>query len=465
MPKIKKKYTKYKDNMKNIKPSYLSAENRTWLIPYMGDASFAAAATLRHFDIDAQVLPTNTKRGFELAQKHIQSEACYPLKGVTGDTLDFLKTENEKNGERFVDNKYFILMPTTTGPCRFGKYQETLRQFMDEEGFKEVPVGGPTTATDYSDILNQFYSDKDKLKLQQILMKGVTATDLLDDITLRTRPYATDKQEVNQLKKQRLNELEILLQEGAETQKLVEWGTETVNQFKTHLSTNERFPLIVYAGEIYMRQHDPYTGNVIEKLEAQKLEAVRTPVMEWIEYTNKVNRIDSKSKIGSGIKQLNPKKIIENSKKLLTQTIKGAYIHNVHQKIAKPFHEILEGRHSLPEPLEIIKTLEKNNEFSGHIRGESALSIGIGYYLMNNLIPESKNPISGMFHVGPFTCMQEGVATAKIEAMSKELRKTKPDLLFPVIHGTFGDSANPNLDSEIAVFREQCYQKNKMLNN
>jgi predicted nucleotide-binding protein (sugar kinase/HSP70/actin superfamily) len=71
--------------------------------------------------------------------------------------------------------------------------------------------------------------------------------------------------------------------------------------------------------------------------------------------------------------------------------------------------------------------------------------------------------VSGIFHVGPFTCMQEGVATAKIEAMSKELRKRKPDLVFPIIHAFFGDSASSNLDSEIAVFAEQCYQKRDML--
>jgi hypothetical protein len=59
--------------------------------------------------------------------------------------------------------------------------------------------------------------------------------------------------------------------------------------------------------------------------------------------------------------------------------------------------------------------------------------------------------------------MQEGVATAKIEAMAKELRKRKPDLVFPIIHAFFGDSPDANLDSEIAVFTEQCYQKREML--
>jgi hypothetical protein len=71
--------------------------------------------------------------------------------------------------------------------------------------------------------------------------------------------------------------------------------------------------------------------------------------------------------------------------------------------------------------------------------------------------------ISGIFHVGPFTCMQESVATAKIEAMVKEFRKQRPDLVLPIIHAFFGDSPNPNLCSEIAVFREQCYQKRDLV--
>jgi len=47
--------------------------------------------------------------------------------------------------------------------------------------------------------------------------------------------------------------------------------------------------------------------------------------------------------------------------------------------------------------------------------------------------------------------------------MAKELRKKKPDLVFPIIHAFFGDSPSANLDSEIAVFTEQCYQKKEML--
>ena len=71
---------------------------------------------------------------------------------------------------------------------------------------------------------------------------------------------------------------------------------------------------------------------------------------------------------------------------------------------------------------------ERDSECHGNIEGESPLSSGIAYYLMNDLIqPQGDAYISGIFHVGPFTCMQEGVATAKIEGMVKELRKKKPE--------------------------------------
>jgi hypothetical protein len=110
----------------------------------------------------------------------------------------------------------------------------------------------------------------------------------------------------------------------------------------------------------------------------------------------------------------------------------------------------------------MIETLEKAHEIHGNIEGESPLSTSIAYHILHNMTAAASGTetrICGLFHVGPFTCMQESVATAKIEAMVKEYRKQHPDLVFPIIHAFFGDSANVNLDAEIAVFREQCYQK------
>jgi len=443
-----------------------NTEERTWLIPYMGDASFIGAAGLRFFGVDSRVLPTNTQRGYEIARKHIYTEVCHPLKGVVGDALGFLNEEIEAKSKQFVESHYLVMLPTTSGPCRFGKYTELLREFMDREGLEKVPVAGPSSETDYFDIpFPRKLGFSEKMRMQQMLFKGIKASDLLEDIFLRFYPYAQNKVGMERLKKERLSKLEKIVENGAESQELIEWGKETVSLFKaSNLRVHERFPLVLYIGEIYMRQHDPYTNFVIRQLEEEGLEIVRDPVTEWLDYVNKMNQRNSKRDLRLRIKDLNLTRAAKVAGKFAKSLIKGRYMSAVEEKIAEPFHEVLYGRHVLPKPIEMIETLEKNHECHGNIEGESPLSTGIAYHFMHGLTqPRGDAYISGIFHVGPFTCMQEGVATAKIEAMAKELRKKKPDLVFPIIHAFFGDSPSANLDSEIAVFKEQCYQKREML--
>lgn len=440
-------------------------EKRSWLIPYMGGGSFAVAAGLRHFGIEAQVLPTKTQRGQELALRHINTEVCQPLKGVVGDVLGFLEEKVKEKGRGHVEENYLVMLPSADGPCRFGKYKEALRNFADKEGFQKIPIAGPSSENDYFDIpLGQGFNSKNKVKFQKILFKAINASDLLEDITLRFRPYARDRKGINILKKERLSKLEGVIEKGAGTSEMVRWAEETVREFKkTDLQENERFPLVLYAGEIYMRQHDPFTNYVLERLEEQGLEMIRGSVTEWIDYVNGINLRNLRREIFLGLGSSNGK-TLENAKKFAQSFIKRAYTGYVEKRIAYPFHEILSGRHALPDPIRIIETLEREHEFHGDIEGESPISSGEAYYLMHDLIKsEGDAIISGMFHVGPFTCMQEGAATAKIEAKAKELRKKKPDLIFPIIHAFFGDSPDPNLDCEIAVFKEQCYQKREML--
>ncbi len=443
-----------------------NTDGRTWLLPYMGDASYIGAAGLRYFGVNALVLPTATERGYQVARRHIYTEVCHPLKGVVGDAIGFLHEQIEKQGREFVETSYLVMLPTTSGPCRFGKYTELMRDFLDKEGLEKIPVAGPSSETDYFDIpFPQKLSSSEKMRMQQMLFKGIKASDMLEDIYLRFRPYAGDKEQILELKTQRLHELEIIVEAGTETRQLVEWGKETVRQFKAlNLQNHDRFPIVLYIGEIYMRQHDPYTGFVIRQLQDQGLEVVRDPVSDWLDYVNKMNLRNAKRDLVLRIRQRDPRRALQTFKRVLKSLIKGKYMAYAEKKIAEPFHEVLHGRHVLPKPMQMIETLEKNHECHGNIEGESPLSTGIAYHLMHDLVkPTGDACISGIFHVGPFTCMQEGVATAKIEGMAKELRKKKPDLVFPIIHAFFGDSAGANLDSEIAVFTEQCYQRKEML--
>lgn len=441
-------------------------EKRTWLIPYMGNGSYVGAAGLRHFGIESEVLPTNTQRGYEVARKHIFTEVCHPLKGVVGDAIGFLQERIESKGKAYVESNYLVMLPTTSGPCRFGKYTELVREFMEREGLAKVPVVGPSAEADYIDVpLPEGMGLSDRIKMQKMLFSGLNASDLLEDASLRFRPYAEDKEAFERVKQQRLRELEKVVEQGAGTSALVRWGRETVATFKaSKLRNRQRFPLVLYIGEIYMRQHDPFTGNVVQRLEEQGLEVIRDPVSDWLHYVNRMSVRNAKRDAVLGVKDLDLPRALTNAGKLGKSLLKGRYMSRVEQILSEPFHEVLDGRHVLPNPIEMIERLEQQHECHSSIEGESPLSTAIAYYFMHELSkPRGGAYISGIFHVGPFTCMQEGVATAKIEAMAKEFRKIKADLVFPIIHAFFGDSASANLDSEVAVFREQCYQKRDML--
>ncbi|MEA3224552.1 MAG: acyl-CoA dehydratase activase-related protein, partial [Planctomycetota bacterium] len=389
-----------------------TSERRTWLIPNMGDASYIGAAGLRHFGVNSQVLPTDTQRSYEVARKHIYTEVCHPLKGVVGDAIAFLQEEGEKNGTEYVDKNYLVMMPTTSGPCRFGKYTELVREFLDRENLQNVPVAGPSSETDYQDIpFPRKLSVSNKTKMQQMLYKGIKSCDLLEDIFLRFHPYAADKESMKVLRKERLDGLVKVVENGAETANLVEWGKKTVSLFKAcELHAHDRYPLVLYIGEIYVRQHDPCTGYVVRQLEESGLEVVRDPVTDWLDYVNKMNQRNSKRDISLRLKDFDFSRAWQATRKYGNTFLKGKYMSSVEHKIAEPFHEVLDGRHVLPKPMQMIETLEENHEFHANIEGESPLSSGIAYQFMHDLIrPRGDAYISGIFHVGPFTCMQEGV--------------------------------------------------------
>ncbi len=443
--------------------------NREWVLPYIGDNSYIGSAVLHHFHIDSRVLPTNTPEGHECADRHLHTEVCYPLKGVVSDVLGFLNSEADRHGRDFVNRKYLIMIPSAGGPCRFGKYREAVRIFLDDEGFKGVPIEGPSPEYDYTDLPipgnNGAVSHK---RIMQLFYRGLYSADLLEDITLRYRPYARVREDADSLKKRRMEELCACLSRNGSMRAVEEWAEETVRAFtRLDLKTEKRYPLVLYMGEIYMRQHDPYTDNVIHMIEEQELEVVRSPMYEWLHYINELVCLKRKRTVKISLRNLNLAKSIHSMGKWFGALVRQKYMHHQEHLIGRPFESAVQGRQSAsPSPAEIIRELEKGHYFHHNIEGESPLSIGLGYFFMNDMfksVPEEDIYISGLFHVGPFTCMQEGVATAKIDDMIRQLRKTKKDLLVPLIHAFFGDSPNPNLESEIAVFREQCYLKKEEL--
>ncbi|HOB16825.1 MAG TPA: acyl-CoA dehydratase activase-related protein [Defluviitoga sp.] len=425
----------------------LKLGEKLWLIPYMGEASNLGVSILKHYGIESKVISSATPKAKEYSDRFITTEVCFPLRGVVGDVMAELEELAEKKGKDWINENIVLFLPTTAGPCRFGKYGEVLKIFLRQEGMEGISLISPSADVGYFDIdvPEQFDTFSSKVDALVNIFRAVKMADMTDDLIRRFRPYCDDFKKFDEVCDQRWKSLQhLLINHGASLKLLKKWVKETTEIFSELAPTAEdhSLPLVLYIGEIYTRQHDPYADYVIQKIEEERLEIIRGSIAEWLEYVMYITN------------RRNPNFLFGFVEK---------YMAFVDWRFKRIFGNHLHERHVVPKPRRIIEDMQDSRRYHGDIMGESPLVIGTFLKFLNGELSNGRQRVSGIFHVGPFTCMQEGVAMAKIDAIIKEEAKHNPTLVVPIIHAFFGESANTNLEAEIAAFREQCYLKHKLI--
>jgi len=421
---------------------------RTWILPSMGHVNRLGGALLRHWGIQAAAIPTAGQSAREWARRTIPVETCYPLKGVTGDVLAFLEAESARIGRQAVLDRYAVFLPRASGPCRLGKYDEVLRHCLAQAGFGDLPVLGPHIGKNYRDL--PFLPDRARgnpaalFRFVREALHAVLFSDFLDDLCLRLRPYAPDTGRFEEGVESVLETTTAVIEQEGLSETVLRKRIRESKKTLASLSRPDhpRFPFVLFIGEIYMRLHDPYTDHVIRLLESEGLEIIRSGIGEWLDYTRSATRRD-----GPNLANLLAAAALSFSRSRFVQ-LGGV-----------PFPE----RARLPEPAEAIEALERERIFSGEIGGESPINIGIFNEFMKDRLPSIAGlPVCGIFHCGPFTCMHETLAASLMTALAKNWRASHPDALLPILHASFGDSPNPNLEAEIAAFRDQCHARARL---
>jgi activator of 2-hydroxyglutaryl-CoA dehydratase/predicted nucleotide-binding protein (sugar kinase/HSP70/actin superfamily) len=430
------------------RPAPFEGRNRTWLIASMGPVNRLGASLLRHWGIRTAAVPTAGPSAREWARRTIPVETCFPLKGVTGDILAFLEEESGKVGRQAVMDRYAVFLPRASGPCRLGKYDEVLRQCLAQAGFPGLPVSGPHNGQNYRDIPFMPAPVEGKpaalFRFTREVIHTLLFSDFLDDLCLRLRPYAPDPQRFQDGFESVLERVADAIEEEGLSEPALKSRIRQSLDSLLPLSRPDRprFPLVLFIGEIYMRLHDPYTDHAIRRLESEGLEVIRSGIGEWLEYMSAMTRRDGPN---------------------LSNLLAGAAFAFSRNRFAmlggNPFPE----RRRIPDPVEAIGNLERERLFTKEIGGESPINIGIFNEFMNGRITPSESlPVCGIFHCGPFTCMHETLAASVMAALSKNRRASSPDTLLPILHANFGDSPNPNLEAEIAAFREACHARARL---
>jgi predicted nucleotide-binding protein (sugar kinase/HSP70/actin superfamily) len=206
---------------------------------------------------------------------------------------------------------------------------------------------------------------------------------------------------------------------------------------------------VVINGEIFVRCHPSANYDSIRLLEKYGLEVMLNSSCHWIEYVNSqyihLNR-DS-WKWGT----------------LIVSLIKKRFMSSVSTKLYAPLADYLVGR----EPHDISHVLsagQKELFYDKLVGGESPLSIGETYLFTKGELDH----ISGIYHVGPFGCMQETAASSQIQALVQKHRLNAEDMkerIVPFMDGVFGDSEPANFEAEIAAFSEKCYLRKELSHN
>ncbi|MBR9705420.1 hypothetical protein GOV14_00120 [Candidatus Pacearchaeota archaeon] len=416
--------------------------NRILGVPYMGDSADVLAAAIRSSGLNAVVMPTRTDESIRFAKKLVTTNTCRPFAFQVGDHLAWLDSLKSQGID--VNSQAAVFMPTTRGPCRQGQYSVLLRHFFDREGFTNVPIMSPNSADDYK--LEGIERSQTK-KILRAALNGITADGVLIEHLHRIRPYETNSGETDKVYKKSHNRLTDLIENDASVKQLRQFlFKESDHFFDIDRDDKNRFPLVLVNGEIFVRCHAGSNQDSIKLLESHKLEAKLDPTFTWMDYVNRVSLREFWE--------------IKDLKEFFKSSVKWAYMRHLRKNLQDPFQERLGDRMHYHNPVPSIDALEEKGIFSFNIKGESALSVAEA----NEFINGDLN-IDGIYHVGPLGCMQETVATSRIQPMIHQTRKkakTTKDKIIPFMDAVFGESESPALESQVAIFAENCSLRKKL---
>ena len=192
--------------------------------------------------------------------------------------------------ERDSEETFALLMPSATGPCRFGVYNLLHKIAFEQAGWKDrVRIVSPEDTDYFAGLPTDF---------QLRLWFGMVAADLLLAALHDVRPvekvpgaarevFDRRYQELlGLLEHPRAGDLPRTLREAARGMYGIREVVDGAARELAALKEDRWIPTVAVVGEIYVRL-DPFANDfVIERLEKAGVRARLAPFNEWIEYTS-----------------------------------------------------------------------------------------------------------------------------------------------------------------------------------
>lgn len=342
--------------------------NVTMLIPSLGEIStdFLAASMARD-NINYKVLPHATESVLRQGRNNSSCKECLPLQLTAGALLNYLESRPD-------DEISFFLMPSAKGPCRFGQYSVFMNDLVRRRKIPNLAIFSPSSTNGYGGL---------STSVMLGMWQGIVIGSVLEDIyALILTASAVREKNIEIFNRVRTDLISAVPLGWKVLSKRLKKAAADLREIKISRPI-EDYPVISFVGEIYVR-HDPLARHgLVERLSEQGFVVRVAPVLEWMKYTDWLNRKGLEGRAG-----------LSN---VLRQGIKGYFERRVRAILSES------GLVSYPGP-DVSKVVEQGEKYvSRYLTGEAVLTVG-------SALHEITTPACGVIAIGPFGCMPSRVA-------------------------------------------------------
>lgn len=404
-------------------------KGRKLYIPQMSfETASLVAAAFRSIGVDAMPSPDSDEQTLELANRYTTGEECLPQRVVLGNLLKVISAEG------FKASKTAYLLPTSSGPCRFGQYAPLIQKILREMGHEDVLVFSPTSSDGYGGIA------ENAVEFMRLAWQTTVIADILRKLLLMFRPYERQAGTTDWIQKESLNLIaEILETSGVPLKIKTRQLVQTLHRIrKMFLDIDLAEPLgsrpcIGIMGEIFLRLNNFSNQNLIRELEKQGAEAWLANVTEWVWYTN----VEQKRKLKESNKKY--------SKEMLIAKIRDFVQITDERKLWQPFKSILKNR----EEHRITEILKYSWPYLPYTKSHGEMTLNAG-----NVVAYYKSGCDGVIDISPFTCMN-GIVSQVVYPKISEDYDHIPVRIF------YFDGVPFDLQGDIEIFMEMVWSYRK----
>ena len=395
---------------------------RKLYIPLMSfEGAACMAAAFNSVGVEAEPLPAEDARTYELARKYLSGDECLPEAVTLGGFLQVAERED------YLPEKTAFMLPTSNGPCRYGHYLPLAKKVFHQIRGEDVLFAAPSSSNGYGGI-GEAAQD-----FVRTAWRALVIADVLRKLLLITRPYEIEIGAADSVFSECLNLVCTVLAERGVKQtlrmkKLQHALEETRAWFHKISVDRSRQKLVIgIVGEIFCR-HNNFSNNEIFRLIEKHGGVVWvSDIAEWVMYTNNEEELRLK-RYG---KQL--------SFEMFGCRLRQAVMRHDEHRLSHLFEDDFKG---FEEPAHVLEILERSRPYLPRegSNGEMVMSMGktLWYY---------EKGAAGVIDISPFTCMNGIITEAVYPRVSRDLGG------FP-IRVFYFDGQQSDIEGDLEIFME-----------